>query len=126
MIWLDLVMTLALAQYIVFSVLVGRARGLYGIKAPATTGHEIFERYFRVHANTLELLVALIPSMWLAAKYWSPEWIAAVGAVYLVGRTIYWRAYVKNPASRSLGFALSMFPIMGLLLSILAGIAMGG
>ena len=37
--WLNLTITLALLQALVFGVLVGRARGKYGVKAPATTGH---------------------------------------------------------------------------------------
>jgi len=39
---------LALIQYIVFSIQVGNARVKYGIKAPAMTGHAIFELYLRV------------------------------------------------------------------------------
>ncbi|MBI5922391.1 MAG: MAPEG family protein [Betaproteobacteria bacterium] len=125
MAWLDLVMTLCLIQLVAFSVLVGRARIRYGIKAPATSGNETFERLFRVQMNTLELLVVLIPAMWLAAKYWAPHWIAVVGVVYMIGRMLYLRAYLRDPATRSAGFAMSILPILGLLLSILAGIAMG-
>ena len=42
--------------------LVGRARGQYGVKAPATTGNELFERHYRVQMNTLEQLVAAKPA----------------------------------------------------------------
>lgn len=35
----DLVALLAVAQLVFFSVLVGRARGRYGVKAPAVSGH---------------------------------------------------------------------------------------
>ena len=42
------------AGILVLVIMVGRARGTYGVKAPATTGHPEFERYFRVHQNTLE------------------------------------------------------------------------
>jgi len=126
MAWLDLVMTLCLIQLVAFSMLVGRARIRYGIKAPAVSGHETFERLFRVQMNTLELLVVLIPAMWLAAKYWAPHWIAVVGLIYMIGRMIYLRAYVREPDSRTVGFAMSMLPILGLLLSILVGIARGG
>lgn len=124
MVWLDLVMTLALLQFALFGALVGRARGRYGIKAPATSGHEIFERYYRVQMNTLELLALLIPALWLAARYWAPHWVAFAGAVYLVGRVIYLRAYVNDPPSRELGFLLSFLPIAALLLSVLVGIAL--
>ena len=56
---------LALLQFVVMGIMVGRARGLYGVKAPATTGHEQFERWFRVHYNTLEKLIVFLPSLWL-------------------------------------------------------------
>jgi len=37
--WIHLVTVLALVQYLVFGALVGRARGQYGVKAPATTSN---------------------------------------------------------------------------------------
>ncbi len=122
--WLDLVTVLAIAQYIWFGVLVGQARGRYGVNAPAVTGHDMFERYYRVQMNTLELLVPLVPAMYLAARYWSPVWVAAAGAVYVVGRFIYLRAYVSDPKTRTLGYSLSAFPLLGLLVAVVAGVFM--
>ncbi len=122
--WLDLVTVLAIGQYVWFGVLVGQARGRYGVHAPAVSGHDIFERYYRVHMNTLELLVGLVPAMYLAARYWSPVWVAAAGWVYIVGRFIYLRAYVADPKSRSLGYALSALPLLGLLIAVVAGVFM--
>ena len=122
--WLDLVTAVAIAQYIWFGVLVGQARGRYGVHAPAVTGHETFERYYRVQMNTLELLVPLVPAMYLAARYWSPVWVAAAGAVYVLGRFIYLRAYVSDPKTRTLGYSLSAFPLLGLLLAVVAGVFM--
>lgn len=122
MAWIELITVLALIQYLVFGALVGRARGRYGVKAPATTGHEVFERTYRVQMNTLETLVVFLPALWLAARYWSPAWVAAVGAVYLLGRLVYARSYIANPASRSMGYLLSMLPTMALLLATLVGV----
>ncbi|WNO04250.1 MAPEG family protein [Rhodoferax mekongensis] len=122
--WLDLVTAVAIAQYIWFGVLVGQARGRYGVHAPAVTGHETFERYYRVQMNTLELLVPLVPAMYLAARYWSPVWVAAAGAVYVVGRFIYLRAYVADPKTRALGYSLSALPVLGLLVAVVAGVFM--
>jgi glutathione S-transferase len=122
--WLDLVTAVAIAQYIWFGVLVGQARGRYGVHAPAVTGHETFERYYRVQMNTLELLVPLVPAMYLAARYWSPVWVAAAGAVYVLGRFIYLRTYVSDPKTRTLGYSLSAFPLLGLLLAVVAGVFM--
>jgi len=59
------VIALALLEFAVFGMLVGWARGKYGVAAPAVSGHPVFERYFRVHQNTLEQLVAFVPAMWL-------------------------------------------------------------
>lgn len=117
----DLVAMLAVLQYIFFSTLVGQARGKYGVKAPAVTGSEPFERVYRVQMNTLELLVALLPALYVAAKYWPASYVAGAGVVYLLGRFLYWRAYVAAPQSRSLGFALSIAPILGLLVAAVAG-----
>ena len=122
MAWIHLVTLLALLEYIGFITLVGRARGLYGIKAPATTGHEMFERYFRVQMNTLELLIMFVPALWMAAAYWNPVWVAAVGAIYLIGRVLYLRGYVADPRTRSMGFALSSIPIILLLLAVAIGV----
>jgi glutathione S-transferase len=122
---LDVVTVLAIAQYIWFGVLVGQARGRYGVQAPAVTGHDIFERYYRVQMNTLELLVPLIPAMHLAARYWSPLWVAAAGGVFIVGRFVYLRAYVSDPKTRALGYALSALPLLALLIAVLVGVFSG-
>ena len=119
--YVELVALLAVAQYLFFGAMVGRARGRYGVKAPAVSGHEGFERAYRVQMNTLELMVALLPSLFVAARFWPAPWVAGLGAVYLIGRFIYWRAYVGNPASRTLGFLLSMLPILTLMVLALAG-----
>ena len=124
MAWIHLVALLVLVQYLLFGALVGRARGKYGVHAPATTGNEVFERYYRVQMNTLELMVVLLPAMWIAAAYWDPRWVAAAGAVYLVGRLVYLRAYTSNPASRALGFMLSVAPISVLLVAALIGVVL--
>jgi len=120
--YVDLVAVLAVIQLIFFGVLVGRARGVYDVKAPAVSGHEMFERAYHVQMNTLELMVAFLPALFIAAKYWPEPYIAGAGAVYLFGRFIYWRSYATVPASRGLGFALSMFPILALLIGGLVAI----
>ena len=121
MLWVDIVGLLAVIQLVVFGVLVGRARGTYGIAAPATTGHPVFERYYRVQMNTIETLLALLPGLWLGAKYWSPTYAALLGVVYLIGRIVYLKTYVHEPKSRSVGFAMSMLPALVLLIAALIG-----
>jgi glutathione S-transferase len=121
MAWVDIVALLAVLQFVLIGVMVGWARGKYGVAAPATTGHPIFERHYRVQMNTVETLLVLLPGLWLAAKYWPPRYAAILGAVYLVGRTIYYFAYINDPGKRSLGYSLSMGPALLLLLAALLG-----
>ena len=115
MAYIELITVLALLQFLYFGILVGRARTRYGVKAPAVSGDATFERYYRVQANTLELLVLFLPALWMATSHIAPLWIVALGAVYLVGRFIYLRGYVQAPEKRSLGFGLSALPILVLL-----------
>jgi glutathione S-transferase len=105
-----IVTILALLQYKYFGFQVGAAHGKYGVKVPAMTGDSQFERINRVHQNTLEQLVALIPALWLYAHFVNPLWGAGMGAVHIIGRFIYSSAYQKDPASRTLGFMLSFLP----------------
>ncbi|MGY0193689.1 MAPEG family protein [Leptothrix sp. BB-4] len=123
--WIDLVAALAVLQFFVFGMLVGMARNRYGVHAPAVTGDPMFERIYRVQMNTLELLVAFLPALYLAGRYWPAHLVAGVGAVYLVGRQVYRTAYQRDPRSRSLGFGLSAFPILALLGAALVGIVTG-
>lgn len=119
--YVDIVAVLAVLQLLFFGGLVSRARGKYGVAAPAVAGHEMFERAYRVHMNTLELMVAFLPALFLAGKYWPQALVAGAGLVYLVGRFIYWRAYMGAPGSRALGYALSSAPMLALLLAALVG-----
>ncbi len=116
-----IVTALILVQFIVFGMLVARARGKYRIKAPATTGDPIFERHFRAHQNTLEQLVVTIPALWMFAYYAHAVAAAVLGVVYLIGRTLYYRTYVADPAKRSASFSIGIFATAILILGGLAG-----
>jgi glutathione S-transferase len=116
-----IVVGLALAQFLFFCFAVGKARGTYKVAAPATTGNEMFERYFRVQMNTLELLVIFVPSIVLCGQYFGSYLAAALGVIYLIGRMIYFTSYVKDPKSRSMGYGLSALPVMVLLVGAIAG-----
>jgi uncharacterized MAPEG superfamily protein len=118
MAWVLIVIVLAIFQFIFFGFAVGRARATHGVPAPAQSGHPIFERYFRVQMNTLEQLVAFLPALWLFAQFVDPHWAAALGAVYLAGRMIYFTSYVKDPKSRGLGFLLTVLPTFAMLLGV--------
>lgn len=115
------VVALALIQFFVFGFLVGRARVQYEIPAPAMTGHEIFERYCRVHYNTMEQLVKFVPAMLLFGYYISATAAAILGLVFIVGRFVYLRAYITDPAKRGPGFGLTVLPTTIMLLGGLGG-----
>jgi glutathione S-transferase len=58
---IDLVALFAIFQFLFFGYSVGAQRRESGLKAPAMTGHDGFERMYRVQMNTLECLVAFCP-----------------------------------------------------------------
>ena len=119
--YLAIVTSLALAEYFGISLLVGRARGKYGIKAPATSGHPVFDRTFRVHQNTLEQLVIFLPSLWLFGTFVSAPWGALIGLVFIVGRVVYVQGYVADPEKRGTGFGIGFLANSVLLLGGLIG-----
>lgn len=119
--WLAAVTVLALAEYTWFGMLVGRARGRYEVPAPATTGHEVFERYFRVQANTVEQLVVFLPALWIFGLFVSPGIGALVGLVFVAGRALYARGYVQSPERRGAGFAVTVLANAVLLVGGLVG-----
>jgi glutathione S-transferase len=87
---------------------VSRARGRYGIKAPAVTGHEMFERAYRIQMNTLESAALLLPALWVNAGFISDRGAAALGVLWLISRVWYAIAYQIEPAKRGPAFGLSM------------------
>lgn len=121
----NLIVALALLQFFAFATAVGIAREKYNVAAPATVGNEVFERYYRVQMNTLELLVMFVPASWMFGFYVSARVAAGLGAIYLIGRCVYFFSYVKNPKKRSLGFGLSAGPVVALVIGALIGAAVG-
>jgi uncharacterized membrane protein YecN with MAPEG domain len=117
--YVAIVTVAALLQFFWFGWQVGAARSKYNIAAPAVSGNEAFERVFRVHMNTLEQLVVFLPALWIFAYFISPIWAAAIGVVFIVGRALYARSYVKEPKGRTLGCAMCALPQLFLLVGIL-------
>ncbi len=117
--YVAIVTVLALVEFFWFGMMVARARATFGVHAPATTGNEMFERYFRVHMNTMEQLVVFLPVMWVFAAFVSPIWAAVGGVVFIVGRAVYALAYIGNPRRRTLGFVLTGLPILLMMIGIL-------
>ena len=123
--FVHIVAVLAVLQFFLFGILVGRARKKYGVPAPATSGHEMFERAFRVHVNTLEQLVGFLPALLIASVYWPNAIVAGIGAVYLVGRFLYRHLYLAGPAKRHPGFLMTVIPTFTLLGASLVGAIVG-
>lgn len=119
-----LITILAVLHFIAVIFLVGRARGKYKVPAPFTDGPEGFVRAFRVQQNSMEQLIAFLPSLWLFAVYLkTPQWAGAIGGVWLLGRVWYAVAYSRG-ANRFPGFVLGMVSTMVLCVGALAGILM--
>jgi uncharacterized MAPEG superfamily protein len=115
------IVLLAVIQYFVFAITVGRARETYGVPAPATTGHPEFERRFRVQQNTLEQLIVFIPAILLFSAWVSAGWACLLGILFLIGRWQYSRGYIADPARRGRGFMIGAIAQMLLLLGALLG-----
>ena len=116
-----LVTSFALIEYLWIAFSVGQARGRYGVAAPATTGNEIFERWFRVQQNTLEQLVVFLPSLWLFGLYVNGRLGALIGLVFVAGRYLYVRGYVEDPEKRGRGFMIGFVATAVLLAGAVIG-----
>lgn len=101
---------------------VSRLHAKTGILAPVMTGDPRLERAFRAHLNTVEWIPVFLPAMWLFAIYWSPTWAAALGALWLLGRIIYFVGYISDPAKRFPGFFIQSAAAFVLLLGALGRI----
>ncbi len=122
--FIELVAIIATIQFLFFGVMTGMARGKSGLAAPAMTGDEGFERMYRVQMNTLEILIPFLAALFIAGKYWSPALVAGIGLVYVVGRFVFWRAYVTDPSKRAIGFMMSFLPIAVLSVMAVLGVVL--
>jgi len=102
---------------------VGRNRIKYRVQAPATTGHPMFERAYRVQMNTIECALMFLPALWLFAYYVSATWAGIVGGAWVLTRVWYAVAYMIEPKSRGASFTTSMFLIGVLTIGATVGIA---
>ena len=120
--YVALVTVLLVSQYMVFMMLVGAARGKSGIKAPAVTGDEGFERAYRVQMNTLEQLMVALPALWISGMYFDSLVAALLGLAFFLGRVMYRAGYVKDPEKRGMGFGLGFLAVLGLIGTALWGV----
>lgn len=107
--YVAIVTLVALLVYFWMGIGVAGARRKSGIAAPTMTGDPLLERAVRIQANTLEWLPIFLPSLWLCHLFWAPQdptgvIVAAIGAIWIVGRILYALGYIKDPGKRELGF----------------------
>jgi len=117
-----LVTLAALLEYMFFTFQVGLVRGRFEVTAPATTGNEEWERYFRVQQNTMEQLIVFLPALWIFSTYVDPMIGAGIGMLFVIGRPIYYRSYIKDPKTRSAGFMVGYLATAVLMLGGIGGV----
>jgi glutathione S-transferase len=122
MVGVEIVLVLVLAEYEILGLMAGRARFKYKVPAPATAGHPVFERYYRVHQNTLEQLMVFVPSLILFGLYVSPRAAQVLGILFLIARLAYAIGYVRDPERRFYGAAPTVAINMTLVLGSLIGL----
>ncbi len=71
--------------------------------------------------NTLEQLMVFVPSLWVFATYVSTNWAAGLGAVFVIGRLVYFVGYAKAADKRGIGFLISALPLLVLMIGGLVG-----
>lgn len=120
--WTALVTLAASAVYGWMLANVGRARGKFKIAAPATDGPVEFQSVLRVQANTVEQMVVFFPALWMCAFFLGDLWAAAGGLIWVIGRIVYAIGYYEAPARRSLGFGITSFGSVALMLGAAIGI----
>lgn len=119
-----IVTVLAVLQTFWFAFQVGQERVKHGVKAPSCSGAPEFERAYRVHENTIEQLVLILPALWIFGFYVHGLIGAGIGLLFIIGRFVYRSAYLKDPASRSAGFGIGALALAVLAIGGLIGAAM--
>jgi glutathione S-transferase len=119
-----IVTIIALLQFMIFGIQVGKQRQKHDVKVPLMTGHSEYERANRVHLNTMEQLVVVLPAMWIFGNFFNPLYAAGLGTVFIIARFIYQAAYMKEPAGRTPGFVIGFLATAAMLLGGLIGAVM--
>ena len=93
------------------------ARGRPTASRRARTGNPDFERYFRVHKNTLEALIVFIPAFWILSLSVNYHFGGALGVLFLIARIIYAQGYLSAAKKRAPG-AIATAAINGILVLV--------
>ncbi len=114
----------AMVMYIWVSYNVGKARGRFQISAPVCEGPIEFQSVLRVQANTVEQMILFFPALWMCAAFLGDMWGAIGGALWVLGRVIYALGYYQQPKKRSLGFGVSSFATLALMVGTIVGLVL--
>jgi glutathione S-transferase len=107
----------------VLSTFVSIQRGKHKIKAPATTGHETFERAFRTHLNYVENLVVFLP-IYIVSVVNSgvdfltrpfPPAVFLIGCVWILSRIVGSLVYI-NKWKYNLGIIMYIISLLCILI----------
>lgn len=120
-VYTSLITLLIVLYYFGVGVFVARTHTQTGIAAPKMAGDVRLERAIRVQMNAVEFAPILLPSLWLAAFWVSDVPAAVLGAVWLGARLLYAKAYMADPANRTLGFSIQALAVV-----LLVGMAFFG
>lgn len=102
---------------------VGHLRHKLKIAAPATTGHPLFERAFRAHANTVENLVLVLPLLWVASIFYGGQIPFWLGLIWIVSRIAYAIGYTQSDTRwRGIGGGAGLVALIGLLVLAIMGL----
>jgi glutathione S-transferase len=74
--------------------------------------------------NTLEWMPIFLPSLWLFAIYVGDAGAAALGLMWIVGRTLYMIGYTRAAAKRGPGFGIQATACIVLWLGALGAIVL--
>ena len=122
---LALVTVVALAQVMFFQGRVARARNTFNVQGPATSGHPMWERYNRVHLNTIENVVVFLPLIWVCGLFFNVFVAGVLGVLFIAARAIYARGYLSEPPSRrAAGAWLTSLVLALLVLGSVVGIGL--
>jgi len=120
--WASLAGASGVIVYVLHVTGCGRAREEYKVEAPATTGHPLFERAYRVQMNSLEQSVIFLPALYMSSRFFHWKFATALGFGWSISRLFFGRAYMSDPKKRGPAFIAGFAMNMALLLSGVAGV----
>ncbi|WND03324.1 MAPEG family protein [Temperatibacter marinus] len=112
LLYTKLVTILSALMLIWFALKVGGARGKHEIKAPSVSGPDEFNRVYRAHQNTVEMMVVFLPTLWVFSSLVNDLYAGILGIIWILGRVLYFFAYCKEASKRARGFLISFLALM--------------